>query len=224
MKPAVKYDEAWDTFRYDPLTGVIYWKESGGIASDWVKRGIGFADIVRYKGRDYLKNHLVWLLLHGEWPTPEEMPRSKWRSIKAKLPRGVKMEIKYNKRSGLYALITKNKGLVVATNKYDTYENAEISRRNRIAKILSDNAAGKPVRTATARVFRHVELIYHEKHMEWRVCTRRGKKVVSVRKLDPIKYNTEEKRKVILKTIRERCISEDAENYFLTHKIDRYEF
>ena len=60
----ITYEEARDTWDYDPDTGVLRWKNSKQAGSSC---GNGYI-YVGYKNKKYLAHRLIWLLNYEEWP------------------------------------------------------------------------------------------------------------------------------------------------------------
>jgi hypothetical protein len=58
-------------FRYDPATGLIYWRidrgsaRAGDVAGSMHHKGYRH---IKIDGRKYMGSHVAWVLVHGEWP------------------------------------------------------------------------------------------------------------------------------------------------------------
>lgn len=68
------FDQAKETFRYDPETGKVYWKIDVGIIKAGTEAGsLGHRKRntykqIQFRGKDYLAHRVAWLLHYGVWP------------------------------------------------------------------------------------------------------------------------------------------------------------
>lgn len=71
----VTHKQVLELFRYDPITGLLYWrnptrgpqKKNGGVAGRQNKEQSRYSQI-KINGKPYQTHKLVWFYVHGVWP------------------------------------------------------------------------------------------------------------------------------------------------------------
>lgn len=71
----ITQDQAIQIFNYDPITGILSWKETRGSRATKGERA-GTLDDNGYRAvhlihKKYWEHRLIWLLVHGEYPSDE---------------------------------------------------------------------------------------------------------------------------------------------------------
>ena len=67
----MNYEKAHELLRYDPDTGILYWRirvSRGTKAGSMAGGSNGKYAALRFKGRLYLSHRVIWLMVSGEWP------------------------------------------------------------------------------------------------------------------------------------------------------------
>lgn len=217
------YERANELFVCDPANAILYWRATKKPAGKRVKWSKSTRVIIRIDGRNYLQDDIIWLLKYHAWPdyynddtttASTEAPKPRGR-----IPKGVKVELKYCPRSDLYRVYTKKDKVMVSTSAYLEEEEAlraVATRRER----LKTKPANTPKKTAF--LYRKTAL-FCDDEKGWRVLVRKGGKIVSNRTMDVLLYPTEEARKRFATELQQRYRMEDEDAFFVMYKMERYE-
>ena len=222
MLKNLTYERAHELFVCNPVEAIIYWRATKKPAGKRVKWSKSTRVIIRVDGRNYLQDDIIWLLKYHAWPDyyNDDTTTASTRVPKpsGRMPKGIKVELKYCPKSALYRVYTKKDGLMVSTSAYSDNETADKAVASR-----KDRLKNKQVKTPKIPfLYRRVEIFCDDK-TGWRVRTRKGGKIISNRAVDVLLYPTEEARKRFVIELQQRYRMEDGDAFFVMYKMERYE-
>ena len=223
MAKKLDYKTAHKLFVCDPVKATLYWRETKEPAGKRVKWSKSTRVIIRWEGRNYLQDDLIWLLKYHRWPDyyndDTTTATTKTPKAEGRMPRGVKVEVKYCPKTTLFRVYTRNQGTIVGSSAYVDKESARISVEKKRAK-LKNKRLNAPKKTAF--LYRKVAL-FCDDEKGWRVLIRKGGKIVSNKEVNVLLYYTDEARKRFAAELQQRYRMEDEDAFFVMYKMERYE-